>query len=95
MTEDVHRATEIKLKLGLAKKDFNRKKHLLCGPTRIIKYYVWSTQLYGAKTLTLRREDSSSFCYKSHTSLHIPMVSVFVNYLIYLWHLQFTVGSEC
>ena len=45
----------------MAKEVFSRKRSIFCGPfekelrKRLVKFFVWSVALYGAETLTLRR----------------------------------------
>ena len=54
---------EIKQRIAMAKEAFNRKRSIFCGPLekelrkRLMKCFVWSVVLYGAKTWTLRRNE--------------------------------------
>ena len=52
---------KVKHRIAMAKKAFNRKRSIFCGPLekelrkRLEKCFVWSVSLYGAETWTLRR----------------------------------------
>ena len=50
---------EVKQRIATAKEAFNRKGSIFCGPLekelmkRLVKYFVWSVDLYGAENWTL------------------------------------------
>ena len=54
---------EVKQRIATAKEAFNRNRSIFCGPLekelrkRLVKCFVWSVALYGAETLTLRRNE--------------------------------------
>ena len=54
---------EVKQRIAMAKEAFNRKRIIFCRPLvkelrkRLVKCFVWSVALYGAKTWTLRRNE--------------------------------------
>ena len=63
ITADGRCEAEIKVRIGLAKDAYSRRKELLTKKMsrsvkkKIIKTVVWSVALYGAETWTLRKED--------------------------------------
>ena len=54
---------EVMQKIAMAKEAFNRKRSIFCRPLekelrkRLVKCFVWIVALYGAETLTLRRNE--------------------------------------
>jgi hypothetical protein len=63
LTNDGRCTCEIKSKIAMAKAAFNKKKTLFTSTMdlnfrkKLVKYYIWSTVLYGAETWTLRAAD--------------------------------------
>src|ERR1041385_1407630 len=63
LTEDGKCATEIKIRIALAKEAFNKRKELLTKrfsknvKKKMVKTLIWTTLLYGCETWTLRKED--------------------------------------
>jgi hypothetical protein len=63
MTADGRCEEEIKVRIGMAKDAFSKRKELLTQKMsvdvkkQIVKTVVWSVALYGAETWTLRKED--------------------------------------
>ena len=61
--EDGRSETEIRVRIGMAKDAFSKRKELLTrGPSRIVKKKIvkagiWSVALYSAETWSLRKED--------------------------------------
>ena len=56
---------EVKQRIAMAKEAFNRKRSISCGPLekelrkRLVKCFVWSVELYGAETWTLRQNEKN------------------------------------
>ena len=54
---------EVKEKIAMVKEAFNRMRSIFCGPLekelrkRLVKCFVWSLELYGAETWTLRQNE--------------------------------------
>ena len=63
MTADGRCETEIKIRIGMAKDAFSKRKELLTqkmnrnAKKKIIKTIVWTVALFDAETWTLREED--------------------------------------
>ena len=61
LTRDGYCTREIKIRIVIAKEDFNRKMSLLTSKLNIelkkklVRCYVWSIALYGSETWTVRK----------------------------------------
>ena len=60
MSSNMNYRHEVKQRIAMAKEAHNRKINIFCGPLekelrkKIMKCFVWSVELYGAETWTLR-----------------------------------------
>ena len=63
ITEDGRSLTDVKVRIGMAKEAFNKRKELLTKrmskalKKKIVKTIVWPVALYGCETWTLRKEE--------------------------------------
>jgi hypothetical protein len=63
ITNDARCTPEIESIIAIAKAEFNNKKILFTSESdlnlrkKLVKYYIWSTTLYGAETWTFRKVD--------------------------------------
>jgi len=63
VTEDCRNCHDVRSRIVLGKKAFNKKSDLMGGSLslhldkRMVKAFVWSVALYGSETWTLQQED--------------------------------------
>jgi hypothetical protein len=63
ITNNARCTREIKSRIAMAKAEFNKKKNLFTSKLnlilrkKLVKCYIWSIDLYGAETRTLRKAD--------------------------------------
>jgi hypothetical protein len=61
LTNDGRPTCEIKCRIAMAKAVFNKKRALFTSTLdlelrkKLVKFYIWSTAVYGAETWTLRQ----------------------------------------